>query len=597
MNKNLSPAKRALLEKWLQGGATCNATSIPKRPAESPLLLSFPQRRQLFLELLNRGSAVNNLSVMLLFSGKLSIEVLEQSANRIIGRHESLRTKFCFGNGLPVPEIVSSTFVSIPVADLHHVNADEQMTTARCHAEKNVLQPFDLTKAPLIRLQLYSLSNDQYVFLVVAHHAVADGWSFGVFLKELSHFYREISCGHSMLLPDLPIQYADFAQWQTGGQSPAAFEASLDYWKKQLSGDLPLLELPADGRRGAKPTFSGGTHRFVISQSMTEALERLSREEDCTLFMTLLAAFAILLQRYSGQDDIIVGSPVAQRNRPELENLIGVLINTLALRIKPAGHLSFRELLKQIRTVCLDAYTHQDLPFERIVEELKPQRDLRRTPIFQVVFNLQNSPLPKPELPGVATSFLPVDRGVSQFDLTLMISKLDGQCHATVEYNCELFKAATIERLFRSYHLLLEQAIACPGMPISGLQMLPDEEQQQLLYGLNQTEKDFPRDKCLHQLFEAQVAATPDAVALVFGEEKTTYVQLNRRANALARSLKALGLAPENRVGIRIEKINRPGGGLTGCIKSRRGLRTHSSPVAGRAGLVYAKRCRRESVC
>jgi amino acid adenylation domain-containing protein len=568
MNKNLSPAKRALLEKWLHGQANGDAAGIPRRPADSPAPLSFPQRRQLFLELLNRGSAVNNLSVMLLFKGKLAVGVLEQSANRIIERHESLRTQFHFGNGLPVPEVVAGTFIPLPVLDLQHLNAPEQMTTARWLAEKNVLQPFDLTKAPLIRLQLYTLSNDQYLFLVVVHHAVADGWSLGVFLKELTHFYREMSSGHSNPLPALSIQYADYSHWQTGAQSEMVLQASLDYWTKQLGGELPLLELPADGQRSARQTYPGGTHRFIIPKPITEAFERLNREADSTLFMALLTVYAIILHRYSGQDDIIVGTPVANRNRPGLENLIGVFINTLSLRIKLAGNTSFRELLKQVRKLCTEAYAHQDLPFEKIVEALKPQRDLRRTPIFQTVFNLQNSPLPKPHIPGVETSFLEIDRGVSQFDLTLMISKLEGQCHATVEYNNELFTATTIERMFRSYHLLLEAVIARPDELISSLPILSKEEEEYLVNGLNKTGAEFPREKCLHQLFELQVEQTPDAVAIVYNQQATTYLDLNRHANALAEKLQTLGVGPENRVGIWLEKSTDLVVALLGVLKA-----------------------------
>lgn len=554
MNKNLSPAQRALLEKWLQGQLNNISTNIPRRPPGSPVPLSFPQRRQLFLELLHPGTAVNNLSVLLQFKGNLSIPALEQSAAKIVSRHDSLRMHFCFRSGMPAPEVAADTCLKLPVVDLRNVDKVEQVAKARQFAEDDVLQPFDLTKAPLVRLKLYLLNDETCLLLVVAHHAVVDGWSLGVFLKELAGFYGEISSGQMWPKPELSIQYSDFAHWQTSELFESGLQAAILFWQKQLSGELPILELPADRPRGPRTTFSGGTRHFTISGRQTEALEKLSRETDCTLFMTLLTAFYILLHRYSGQDDIIIGTPVANRNRPGMENMIGVFINTLALRVKNAGDPTFRTLLMQVRRLCLEAYAHQDLPFEKLVEVLKPQRDLSRTPVFQVVFNLQNAPLPDLEIPGVETGFLDVDRGVSQFDLTLMVSKVDGQCHASVEYNNELFEAATVERMFQSYQVLLAEVIVSPERPISGLQLLSPKEQNHLVYGLNQTQFHFPREQCLHQLFEAQVEQTPDAVAVIHAGQTFTYVDLNRRANALARGLQSLGVRPGSRVGIWMEK-------------------------------------------
>ena len=287
------------------------------------------------------------------------------------------------------------------------------------------------------------------MLLVIVHHTIADGWSLGVFLNELILWYQNITLGRNSQLPELPIQYSDYAHWQTDEKHREIWQSSMTYWKKKLGGECPILELPTDQARGARQTFKGGTYRFVISKDRTTALETLGRQEDATLFMTLLTAFYILLHRYSGQDDILVGTPIANRNFPELENLIGVFINTLVLRASISGDMSFRELLMQVRKVCLEAYTHQDFPFEKLVEELKPKRDLNRPPLFQVVFNMQNSPKPKLEIEGLETAFLEIDRGVSQFDLTLIISKIEGQCHATVEYNTDLFRTDSIERMFR----------------------------------------------------------------------------------------------------------------------------------------------------
>ena len=550
----LSPAKRALLEKWLQGQTNDDTTSIPRRPLNSPIPLSFPQQRQLFLELLERGTAVNNLSIFLEIKGKLDLAALEQSANQIIARHDVLRTRFSFGQGIPTPEVLAALMITLSTVDLQEIDVMEQVTEARQIAEKEVLQPFDLTQAPLIRLRLYVLSNEKYLLLVVVHHTIADGWSLGVFLQELLTFYQAITISKPPQPPELPIQYADFAHWQTDNIRGKVLQSSMAYWKKQLAGELPVLELPTDQQRGARQTFSGGTYRFALSTELMEALEKLSRQEDVTLFMTLLTAFYILLHRYSGQDDILVGTPVAHRNLPELEHLIGVFINTLVLRTSLSGDPGFRQLLKRVRDVSLEAYAHQDLPFEQLVEELKPKRDLSRTPLFQVVFNLQNSPMPKLEIPGLEMGFLEINRGVSQFDLTLMMSKSEGQYHGTVEYNDYLFKPATVTRMFQSFQMLLEDAIAQPDCPISRLPIVTKEELHRLVYEVNRTQLDYPREKCVHQLFEAQVERTPDAVAVIHDHTTITYLELNRRANVLARHLQALGVGPGIRVGILMKK-------------------------------------------
>jgi amino acid adenylation domain-containing protein len=565
---NLSDAKRALLEKWLQGQSNDDTTSIPRRPLNGLIALSFPQQRQLFLELIEPGSAVNNLSVLLELKGNLDFTALEQSTHQIIVRHDILRTRFSLGQGLPNPEVLADSMITIPIVDLQNIKITEQEAEARRLAEKEVLQPFNLTQAPLICLKLYLLSNEKHMLLVIIHHTIADGWSLGVFLHELIMFYQKITVGKSLQLPVLPIQYADFANWQTNDLRREAMQSSMVYWKRQLSGELPVLELPTDQQRGARQTFQGGTHRFALSATLTEALEKLAREEDATLFMTLLTAFNILLHRYSGQDDILVGTPVANRNLPELENLIGVFINTVVLRINLFGDPGFHELLRRVREVSLEAYAHQDLPFEKLVEELNPKRDLSRTPIFQVVFNLQNSPMPKLKIPGLEIDPLEIDRGVSQFDLTLMMSKSEGQCRGTVEYNVDLFKPATVTRMFQSFKRLLEHAVSQTDCPISRLQLIDKAEVNRLVFDMNQTQLDFPREKCVHQLFEAQVELTPDAVAIIHDHTSITYLQLNQRANMLARHLKLLGVGPDIRVGVFMEKSLEIAEALMGVLKA-----------------------------
>jgi len=564
----LSAAKRALLEKWLQGQSKHDVISIPQRPVNRLVPLSFPQQRQLFLELLERGTAVNNLSVLLELNGKLDRAALEQSTNQIMARHDVLRTRFSFGMGLPSPEIVADFKITIPIVDLQKSDSINQVVEAHRLAEKEVLQPFDLTQAPLMRLKLYVLDDEKHFLLVIVHHTIADGWSLGVFLRELIICYQQITTGKFLQLPELPIQYADYAYWQTDELRMEAQQSSIRYWKKQLGGELPVLELPPDQPRGVRQTFNGGRHRFILARDITEGLEKLSRLEDATLFMTLLTAFTILLSRYSGQDDILVGTPIANRNLLELEHLIGVFINTLVLRTSLSGEPGFCELLRRTRDVSLEAYAHQDLPFEKLVEVLKPRRDLSRAPIFQVVFNLQNAPMPKLEIPGFSISPTEIDRGVSQFDLTLMVTKSEGKCNCTVEYNRDLFTPETIAGMFRSFQLLLVDAIAHPDIPVSRLQLIAEDELYHLVHELNQTQLDFPREKCVHQLFETQVEKTPEGVAVMYGDTSITYHELNQRANFLARHLQSLGVGPDVRVAIFMERAAEIVVALLGVMKA-----------------------------
>lgn len=565
----LSPAKRALLEKWLKGQQPDkHLPEIPRSPRDSPIPLSFPQQRQLFLELLDRGTAVNTLSIFIALRGKLDVAALNQSANQIIARHHVLRTRFSMGQGSPTTDILEHIMITIPSIDLQQLEGTAGEKEARRLAEKEVLQPFELSQAPLIRLKLYKLGPEKHLLLVAAHHTIVDGWSLGVFLEELMLFYKANTINQPAQVSDLPIQYADYAYWQTDEKRKALLQPAMDYWKKQLGGELPILELPTDHQRGTRQSFSGGTHRFVLSRDLTSALEALSRREDVTLFMTLLSAFYILLHRYSGQSEILIGTPTANRSLPELEPLIGVFINTLVLRTSLSGDPGFRELLKRVRKVTTEAYAHQELPFEKLVEALKPKRDLSRTPLFQVVFNLQNSPIPQLEMAGLEASFQEIDRGVSQFDLTLMISKSAGQCLATVEYNSDLFEATTISSMFQSYHLLLEGALNQPDSPISALRLVPREELNRLVYGLNQTQIEYPREKCMHQLFESQSQQTPDAVAVIHEQTQISYGELNRRANALAMHLQQLGVGPEIRVGILMSRSPEMLIALLGILKA-----------------------------
>lgn len=556
MKKDLSPAKKALLDKWLQGkqSPTNNELGIPKRPVDQKIKLTYSQQRQLFLELLDRDTAVNNLSVFLQLLGNLDEKALTQSANQIIARHEILRTSFSFDMGLPTAEIAQEISLSISVHDLQSFKGKAGEIEALRLAEKEVLKPFDLRQAPLIRIELYKLDTEKYFLLFVAHHTVADGWSLGVFLQELMLFYENNAMGKTTQISGLPIQYFDYAHWQSDDKQHEKLKNSLSYWKEQLNGDLPVLELATDKKRGARQSFNGGTHRFELSKDLTEKLEMLSRQEDVTMYMTLLTTFYIVLHRYSQQNEILIGSPVANRHVPEIENLIGVFINVVVLRLNLDGNPDFRSLLQQVKNISTAAHSHQNFPFEKLVEELKPKRDLSRSPLFQVLFNMQNSPMPELKIPGIETTFLDIDRGVSQFDLTLMMSKLNGQYQATVEYNLDLFNPPTISRIFNSYMLVLEAALAQPHLPISKLRFAPQEEMDVLLYEFNQTQLNVPHEKCMHMLFEEQAEKTPDAIAVIYNQEELNYRELNKRANNLAKHIESMGGDVGVRVGVLMER-------------------------------------------
>ncbi|MCM8569377.1 amino acid adenylation domain-containing protein [Gramella jeungdoensis] len=553
--KNLSSTKRELLEKWLQGEKLeFQATSIPRRPNDSQLKISLPQQRHLFLEMLDRNTAINNLSISLELKGELNLDSFELSVNQILARHEVLRTHFFMESGIPSCEILQDLKIKVSNIDLQNIELSKRKTEAQRLAEAEILRPFDLSQAPLIRLKIYTLEEQESLLLIVIHHTIADGWSLGVFLKELMIFYQSNITGNPIDLPDLPIQYYDYARWQITKEQQAELKSSMSYWKEQLGGELPMLELPTDYAHGAKQTFEGGTHRFVLREEITNEIKVLSRKEDATLFMTLLSAFYILLHRFSGQDDILVGTPVANRNHPELQNLIGVFINTLVLRTKINGELSFREILKQVRKMSLEAFAHQDFPYENLLELLKPKRDMNRPPLFQVVFNLQNAPMPNLKIQGLETNFLELDKGVSQYDMTLMVSKIKGQCHVTIEYNTDLFKLSTINKMFRYYRDILNYAIDQTDKPIKELRLISEEEFQNTIQRINQTESVFPYNRCVHQLFEDQVKKTPEAIALKQGELQITYKNLNDRTNSLALELQKLGVGPGIRVGILMKK-------------------------------------------
>jgi len=567
----LPPEKRALLELLLQkeGVDLSRSLIIPQKRDTNAFPLSFAQRRLWFLDQLEPNSPLYNIASAVRLTGALNVTALEQSLNQIVRRHESLRTTFVAKDGHPVQVIAPELTVPLPVVDLHSLSEAEREAEALQLAIEEAQRPFDLAKGPLLRTTLLRLDEEDHILLLTMHHIISDGWSMGVFVREMGALYEALSQGRPSPLPELPIQYVDFAQWQRKWLQGEELERQLAYWKEQLAGLPPLLELPTDRPRPAVQRYQGAHHSFALSKSLSQALESLSQEEGATLFMTLLAAFQTLLYRYTGQEDICVGTPIANRTRAEIEGLIGFFVNTLVLRTDLSGDPSFRELLRRVREVALGAYAHQDLPFEMLVDELQPARDMSHSPLFQVMFVLQNAPVQALELSELTLSPVETENGIAKFDLTLMMEERPEGLQGTVEYNTDLFDAATIERMVGHFQTLLEGIVADPDRPISTLPLLTTAEREQLLVGWNDTEAEYPGDKCVHQWFEAQVEQTPEAIAVAFGEEEQlTYGELNRRANQLAHYLQKLGVGPETLVGLCVDRSPEMVIGLLGVLKA-----------------------------
>lgn len=566
---NLSPAKRALFEKWMRGKFTDQ--SIPQRSHQNPAPLSFAQERLWFLDQLQPNQPLYNEAYAFRLEGSLNVTALTQSLNEIVCRHEVLRVNFTTIDRQPFQIISPILTLALPIVDLQLLSKDKLKAEVQRLVTEEQARPFDLANDPLVRVTLLQLDEAQYVLLFTMHHIVCDQWSFGVIIREIVALYKAFFRDKPSSLPKLPIQYIDFAIWQRQWLQGEVLEAQVSYWKQQLSGAPALLELPTDHPRPPIQTNRGAKQSLVLSKSLAEALRVLSQQEKATLFMTLLAAFQTLLYRYTSQDDIVVGTTISGRNRAEIEGLIGFFVNTLVIRTDLSGTPSFREILNRIREVALGAYTNQDLPFEQLVEKLQPKRNLSHTPLFQVMFQLHNTPTTTLELPGLTLSPLEFDKETAKFDLTLSMVEIKQGLIGTLEYNTDLFNAATITQMLGHFQSLLEGIIVNPDQQISKLPILSEAERQQLLVEWNNTQADYPIKQCIHNLFEAQVeraSLTPDAIAVVFEDQQLTYRELNQRANQLAHHLRSLGVGPEVLVGICMERSLEMMVGLLGILKA-----------------------------
>jgi amino acid adenylation domain-containing protein len=510
------------------------------------LPLSFAQQRLWVLDRLEPGNPTYNMpAAVRLAGGTLDISALDRSLNEIVRRHEALRTTFAIENGEPIQVTAPRLTIGMPVVDLQELPLDKRELRARQMMTEDAKRPFDLAQGPLLRAALLRLGPQHHILLVTMHHIVSDGWSMGVFFQELSVLYQAYASGEKSSLPELPIQYKDFAVWQRQWLQGKSLATQLSYWKQQLEA-APLLELPTDHPRSPAQTYRGARHSLPLSKPLSDALTRLSHQENVTLFMTLLAAFQILLQRYTGQSDITVGSPIAGRHQIEVEGLIGFFLNSLVLRTDLSDNPSFPDLLARVRQVALAAYTHQDLPFEKLLEELRPDRDLSRTPLFQVFFNMLEFEEDKAlNLPGVAAELLEFDEPASNFDLTLYAGDRDGAIWLSLVYNSDLFEPTTISRLLGHFHTLLEAITANPQQRISSLPLFSEAERDQTRARRNPiapvnsfiefTKEDI--EQSISARFEKLVNVNPNQVAVKTRNYRWTYAQLNRAANQIAQTI------------------------------------------------------------
>jgi amino acid adenylation domain-containing protein/non-ribosomal peptide synthase protein (TIGR01720 family) len=528
---------------------------VPQRRDEgSDLPLSFAQQRLWFLDQLEPDNPSYNISEAVRLRGEFDLRTFEQALNEVVRRHDTLRTSFHTVDGRPVQRIAPHLHVPVQEIDLQPLSPDERAARLLSLVQEEAQKPFDLGHAPLLRVQLIRLADSDNVLLYTMHHIIGDDWSTNIFIGEISALYPVFQAGLPSPLDDLPIQYADFAVWQREWLSGEELDRQMAYWTEKLAGTPPLLDLPTDHPRPPVQTYRGAYQAFHLPDELSTRLKALSQQEGATLFMTLLAAFQVLLSRYAGQEDFCIGTPIANRTRGELENLIGFFVNTLVLRADLSGEPGFRQLVRQVRETAFGAYAHQDLPFEKIVDALAPERNLSHSPLFQVMFVLQNAPQRGQGIPGLSLEPVEAHSGTAKFDLTLFMLEEEGHLAGAIEYNTDLFDGATITRMMSHFQVLLEGIVADPDQVVGKLPLMSAAERQQVLLDWNRTQAPFPEDRTVHELFEEQVLKTPDAIALRFGDQSLTYRELDRRANQLAHALRRRGVQLETRVGVCLER-------------------------------------------
>jgi amino acid adenylation domain-containing protein len=533
---------------------------------DAPLPLSYAQQRLWFLEQLGDLGGTYHVSMRLRLLGGLHRAALARALDRLVARHEALRTTFAVRNGEPEQRIGPDT---TPFALTEHDLAGEAPDALERVMEGEAAAPFDLERGPLIRGRLVRLAEDDHVLLLAMHHIVSDGWSMGVFVDELSRLYAAFREGRPDPLSPLPVQYADYAAWQRRWVEDEVLEAQADYWTRTLAGAPALLELPADRPRPQRQDHAGARLTLELDEALTAGLQALGRRHGTTLFMTLLAGWAAVLARLSGQEEVVIGTPTANRGRREIEGLIGFFVNTLALRVDLSARPTVTELLRQVKRRTLEAQQNQDIPFEQVVDLVQPARSMAHTPLFQVMFAWQSAMRGGLELPGLELGEVPgEERTPAKFDLLLSLRESDGRVVGGATYATSLFEPATVERYLGYLRRVLEQMVDDDARAVDRLALLPMAERRRVVEEWNRTEAPYPRNACIHELFEAQVERTPDAVAVVFGEEALTYAELNRRANRVAHRLRELGVGPDARVAICVERGLEMVVGVLGVLKA-----------------------------
>lgn len=561
---------KADLLRLLAGGdarGVNSAAEIVLRTGTGPAPLSFAQERLWFLAQLEPDSTVYNICRASRLRGNLNRDALRASLHELVRRHEVLHSAIRLIEGQPMQARLASWDADLVVSDLRMLIAPELNEELNRAIRKESYQPFDFEAGKFLRARLLQLAEEDHVLILTTHHIVSDAWSMDILNRELWAFYDAFARCQISELPEPPVQYADYAIWQRRWYESEGFSVELDYWKRQLAR-LPNLDLPTDRPRPARQSFRGGRVPLVLSEALTAAIHQVSDDSHATPFMTLLAAFYVLLYRYTGQDDLVVGTPAANRLNRNLESLIGFFVNTLVLRCDLSGQPSFKECLGRVRDRCLDAYAHQDLPFEKLVEALKPERDLSRNPLFQVQFVLQTNPQTTPQIAGLERSRVDVESVSAKFDLTLALVERDCRYQGSIEYCSDLFDRSTVEGLAQHFDHLLHAIVRNPELSISALPLFPESERQRLIYQCNDTAAVYPKDKCIHQLFEEQVERTPEAVAVEFEGRRLTYRELNCRANRLAHYLIGRGVGPEKRVGLCVQRSIDMVVGLLGVLKA-----------------------------
>jgi amino acid adenylation domain-containing protein len=562
--------KQKLFEELLKkkGIHLPESTILTRRNEPGPYQLSFSQRRIWFLQQFDTESGAYNDPTALRIKGPLNIPVLEQTFNEIIRRHQVLRMTFPAHQGQPIQQPHENASITISITPLQKETGNSVEDQIRKSVNRLSSQPFDLSKVMPIRVVLLKIADDDYALVVNIHHIVMDGWSKGIMLQEMMDLYEAFSQGKPSPLKELPVQYTDYVHWHHEWMQGKLFESQLDYWKKQLADVPPVLEIPTDHPRPNLPTGRGSLEPFSFSKPEFQALNDLARQENVTLFMVLTATYSILLYRYTGQEDILIGTPIAGRPLLELENLIGLFVNTLVIRTDLSGGPTIKTLLSRVRATARQAYSHQDIPFEKLVEELNPQRNLSVTPLFQVMFQLQNAPMPPAHISGLIITPIQIDTGFSQVDLSLTLWEEEGIMKGTFEYNTDLFEAVTIKRMISHFRTLSNGITSNPDQPIYRLPMMTQDEKHQLLREWNDTAADYPQHLCIYQLFASCVEKYPDEEAVIFNEQRLTYDRLNQQANRLAHLLQKMNLGSENLVGICMENSLELIVGIIGILKA-----------------------------